>query len=92
MSSIWGDRFVCQTLYRGNRYRTRIIAAGKGEPLILHVPSAIPNAVAIAASERYAKLAGFKVDQVRYKSVTDVVLDGSRGPRRARVTARLDGS
>ena len=33
------------------------------------------NAFAIAASERYAKTAGFKVDQVRYKSSGDAMMD-----------------
>ena len=35
MSSIWVDLLGAQTVYRGNKYRTRVIEAGEGEPLIM---------------------------------------------------------
>ena len=35
MSGIWVDLLGSQTIYRGSKYRTRVIEAGEGEPLIL---------------------------------------------------------
>lgn len=35
MASIWVDLLGSQTVYRGNKYRTRVIEAGTGEPLIM---------------------------------------------------------
>lgn len=35
MSSIWVDLLGSQTVYRGKKYRTRVIEAGEGDPLIL---------------------------------------------------------
>ena len=35
MSSIWVDLLGSQTVYRGKKYRTRVIEAGEGEPLIM---------------------------------------------------------
>lgn len=35
MSTVWVDLLGSQTVYRGKKYRTRVIEAGEGEPLIL---------------------------------------------------------
>lgn len=35
MPSLWVDLMGCQVRYYGNKYRTRVIEAGEGEPLIL---------------------------------------------------------